>query len=83
MAKYTVKLDKAGMDEFLNSADVCDMLTEAASGVLARLGDGYEMQAPYHGPHRANVAIETTTKRAYWDNVRNNTMLKALGGRKK
>lgn len=83
MAKYTVKLDKAGMDEFLNSEGIEDSLFMAASNVLAKLGDGYAIQTTYHGPHRANVAIETTTKRAYWDNVRNNTMLKALGGRKK
>lgn len=83
MAKYTVKLNKAGMDELLNSEGIEDSLIMAASNVLAKLGEGYEMQVTYHGPHRANVAIETTTKRAYWDNVRNNTMLKALGGRKK
>lgn len=80
--KIVVKIDKAGMDEFLNSDEVCGILQEAAADVLERLGEGYEMQEPYHGPHRANVAIATTTKRAYWDNVRNNTMLKACGGRK-
>lgn len=82
MSKAKIVIDKAGMDEFLNSDAVCDILTDAAGDVLGRLGEGYEMQAPYHGPHRANVAIATTTKRAYWDNVKNNTMLKACGGRK-
>lgn len=81
-SKIKVVIDKAGLDEFLNSDEVCDLLQGAASNVLERLGEGYEMQEPYHGPHRANVAIATTTKRTYWDNVRNNTMLKACGGRK-
>lgn len=82
MSKVKLVINKAGMDEFLNSEDVCDMLTEAASGVLARLGDGYELQAPYHGPHRANVAIATNTEKTYWDQIKNNTMLKACGGKK-
>lgn len=81
MAKCTIKINTAGLDEFLNSEQVEDMLIYAASNVLAKLGDGYAIQKTYHGPHRANVAIETITERAYWDNVRNNTMLKALGGK--
>lgn len=83
MAKFKIVLNKSGMDELLNSEGVVSSLEKAAQGVLAKLGDGYAMQEPYHGPHRANVAIETTTKRAYWDNVKHNTMLKALGGKKK
>lgn len=82
MAKYKIVMDRAGMTEFMNSEGVINSLQSAAQGVLGRLGDGYAIQAPYHGKTRANVAIETTTKRAYWDNVRNNTMLKALGGKK-
>lgn len=82
MSNYKITINKTGMDELLNSEEVCGILQEAAATVMERLGEGYEMQEPYHGAHRANVAIATTTKRAYWDNIRNNTMLKACGGKK-
>jgi hypothetical protein len=83
MAKCKIQIDKAGMDEFLNSDEIVAVLTEEANVVLGRLGDGYEVQQPaWNGPHRANVAIATTSKRAYWDNIRNNTMLKACRSKK-
>ena len=83
MAKCKIRIDKAGMDEFLNSAEIVSILEEEANTVLGRLGDGYEVQQPaWNGPHRANVAIATTTKRTYWDNTKNNTMLKACRSKK-
>lgn len=83
MAKCKIRIDKSGMDEFLNSAEIVSILEEEANTVLGRLGDGYEVQQPaWNGPHRANVAIATTTKRTYWDNIKNNTMLKACRSKK-
>ena len=83
MSKVKIQIDKAGMDEFLNSDEIVSVLEEEANKVLGRLGDGYEVQQPaWRGPHRANVAIVTTTRRTYWDNVKNNTMLKACGGKR-
>lgn len=78
-----MQIDKAGMNEFLNSDEIVSILEEEANKVLGRLGDGYEAQQPaWRGPHRANVAIATTTKRTYWDNIKNNTMLKACRSKK-
>lgn len=83
MSRVKVQIDKAGMDEFLNSDEIVSILEEEANTVLGRLGDGYEVQQPaWNGPHRANVAIATTTKRTYWDNIKNNTMLKACRSKK-
>ena len=79
MSKVTVKLNSAGIREFLKSDDVADMLNERADKVMSRLGEGYE-QTTYVGKTRVNTSIKASTQESVSDQYQNNTILKALKG---
>ena len=60
---------------------VCESV--ARSKIFDKLPDGqYEVSAPVpaRGQRRAHVSVRTATQEAYQDNLRNNTLLKAMGG---
>lgn len=71
------KLNLPGLNELMKSAEMQAALSEAGAEVAAIAGEGYA-----HDTHVANfVAIEnvyTATGRAYGDNMKNNTLEKAL-----
>lgn len=71
------KLDSAGVRELMKSAEMQAILTEEASAIQNRAGDGYE-QDIYVGKNRANAMVRASTYQAKKDNLKNNTLLKAL-----
>lgn len=77
-----VKLNKDGVSELMKSSEIQEALTEVGQGIMGRLPDGYQMDEPYIGKTRANVMIHATTAKAMADNMKHNTLLKALGGGK-
>lgn len=48
-----------------------------AGGILARLGDGYETET-FKGRNRINVEVKAETFEARRENLRDNTILKAV-----
>lgn len=79
MSKEKFQLNRKGVAELMKSKEMQGILTEYASGVKNRCGDGYT-QDIYVGKNRANAMVSAETKEALSDNIKNNTILKAVRG---
>ena len=79
MSKIEFKLNSAGVKEMLKSSGAQSVCMEYASRIQSRCGDGYETDT-YVGQNRVNCGVYPATGKAYYDNLRNNTLLKAMGG---
>lgn len=77
--KAYFKRDSDGIAELLRSSGVDEMLTQYANRVKNNAGDGYSYDIEMHGKVRHYAIVKTDTKRAYWQNMKQNTLLKALG----
>jgi hypothetical protein len=77
MGKMKFKLNRKGVAELMKSAAMQEVLKEYATGIRNRCGDGYE-QDIYVGKNRANAMVSASTYQAKADNLRNNTILKAV-----
>ena len=77
MSKEKFKLNRKGVAELMKSKEMQGILTEYASGVKNRCGDGYT-QDIYIGKNRANAMVSAETYQAKRDNLENNTILKAV-----
>lgn len=78
MAKVKVELNLKGINELMMSPGIQGALHEAGQAVARAAGEGFESST-----HEASfVAIENvypTTAEAYYDEIENNTLLKAAG----
>ena len=74
-----VILDRSAVSEMLRSSEAVDLCKGYADAALSRLGPGYEVTT-MSGRIRANAEIKAVTYQAEIDNLRNNTILKAVGG---
>ena len=79
MSDFRFELNEAGVRALLKSSEMQAILSEYGSKVMGRVGEGYEMTAGTTS-QRAKVNVRTETPRAMVDNLKNNTLLKALGG---
>ena len=79
MKNVKVILKRKGVRELLKSPEILAACHEAAEGVAGRAGDGYEVSDYPNGRTRANASVRPATAKAYRDNMKNNTLLKALG----
>ncbi|XUB61318.1 hypothetical protein IGI71_002400 [Enterococcus sp. DIV1279b] len=61
----------------MKSNQMQDVLEEKATGVRNRAGEGYK-QDIYVGKTRANAMVYADTYQAKKDNMKNNTLLKAV-----
>lgn len=77
MAKSGFKLNYAGVGQLLKSAEMQKVLEEKATAVKNRCGDGYG-QDIYVGKNRANAMVYPDSYAAKRDNMKNNTILKAV-----
>ena len=77
MAKVKVKLIREGVRELLRSEDAMAVCQSFADNALSNLGSGYET-SPYTGENRVNVSIVAVSWRARRENLKQNTVLKAL-----
>ncbi|WP_029171113.1 hypothetical protein [Streptococcus suis] len=77
MSKMRFKLNRAGVRELLKSPEMQAVLTDKANGIRNRAGDGYESNV-YVGTTRANAMVYTDTIQAIRDNLKNNTLSKAV-----
>lgn len=77
MAKYRFRLNKKGVSELMKSEEMQAALVEYAKEIRERCGDGYE-QDIHVGKRRANAMVHATTYEAKRNNMKNNTLLKAV-----
>lgn len=77
MANSGFKLNYAGVGQLLKSAEMQNVLEEKATAIKNSCGDGYG-QDTYVGKTRANAMVYAETFEAKRDNMKNNTILKAV-----
>lgn len=77
MSKKGFVLNHDGIGELLKSSEMQAVLTDKAAGIRKRCGDGYA-QDIYVGKTRANAMVRAKTVKAKRDNMKNNTILKAV-----
>ena len=80
MAKVKFELNRQGVIELLKSKEMMDICTEYANNALARLGDGYEVNT-YSGENRVNAEVFAQSFAAKRENLKSNTILKAVFGK--
>lgn len=76
--KVTVKLNRAGVRELLKSPEIAEACKAQADAVADRAGDGYAVEQRDY-PERTRYVVSAETDEARRDNLKNNTLLKALG----
>ena len=77
MSDVKFKLNRAGVAELMKSAPMQNVLSQYASDIQARCGDGY-VKDIHIGKNRANAMVSAKTYKARKDNMKNNTLLKAV-----
>ena len=73
-SKIKFELDRKGVGELLHSSEMSEVLMEYAQQVGANAGEGYIAKQM---PTRV-IVVEAYTDEAKEDNLRNNTLLKAV-----
>jgi hypothetical protein len=74
-----VELNSDGVRELLKSPEMMGLCKNIANGIAGRAGDGY-MVTTYTGTNRVNASVYAVTEEARRDNLKNNTLLKAVKG---
>lgn len=77
--KWKVWVEPAGMNIVRNSKELQAVLQKIGNDVVAKAGEGYEATVRTGGS-RAKCTVRAVTPRAYYSNLKHNTLLKALGG---
>jgi hypothetical protein len=77
MSKIRFKLNRAGVRQLMQSEAMQTVLTDKATAIKNRAGDGYK-QDVYVGKNRANAMVSAESFEAKRDNLKNNTLLKAV-----
>ena len=72
------QLDREGVRQLLQSDEAREICESAAKQALQTLGDGYGTDTRT-GKNRVVVEISPQTSKAYYENKRHNTILKAVG----
>ncbi len=79
MSKVKFVLNRAGVRQLMQSEEMQAILNEKSSNALNQLGDGYKSDI-YIGKNRANAMVWADSIKAKRDNLKNNTILKAVRG---
>ena len=79
MAKVKFELNRAGVKELMQSDEMVKALREHADRAQQSLGAGYEVTT-YVGKTRANAMISAESYQAKRENLKSNTILKAVFG---
>lgn len=79
--KWKVWIDQKAFSKHVLKGDgVKKAVMEIGTQAVNAAGEGY-MAKPYTGKYRAGVIVAPETAKAYYDNLRNNTLLKSLRGK--
>lgn len=78
--RVKVELNRSAVrDQLLKSGEMEAICEGYARNIAARCGSGYAYDT-YKGTNRVNAMIYAETYEAKKDNMKNNTILKAVGG---
>lgn len=77
MGKMKVKLNREGVRQLLRSEEMMDVCQAHASAAVSSLGAGYEMTSRV-GKNRVNAEVAAVSDEAKRENIKNNTILKAV-----
>lgn len=77
--KVEIKLNSAGVRELLRSAEMRNICLGHAQAIAGRAGSGYATDT-MTGTNRVNASVFQATVEATRDNMKNNTLLKAVKG---
>ena len=77
MSKFKFELNGAGVRALMQSEEMQSILKDKADGALNSLGEGYKSDT-YVGKTRANAMVYADTYQAKRDNLKNNSILKAV-----
>lgn len=77
MANYRIELVSEGVQALLKSSEMAAVCQSHAQAIANRAGDGYSVSV-YTGKNRVNASVSAVTEEAYRDNLKNNTLLKAV-----
>ena len=80
MSRGIFKLDRAGVRQLMKSDEMQAVVKEYADDAAASLGSGYEVNTR-RGKRRANAEIRAVSYKARRDNLKKNTILKAVFGK--
>lgn len=79
MARVKVVLNRSAVrDQLLRSSEMQSICEEQARGIAARCGPGFAVDT-HTGRNRVNAMVYADTFEARKDNMKNNTILKAVG----
>ena len=79
MAKVEFQLNREGVRQLLRSPEMADICEGYASTAWSRLGDGYDFNIHF-GRNRVNAEVIAVTYQAKSENLKNNSILKAVRG---
>lgn len=79
MAKVRVELNREGVRELLRSQEMMNICSEYANNALNNLGNGYEVTT-HTGSNRVNAEIAAVTYAAKSENLKTNSIVKAVFG---
>ena len=77
MSKVRIELNQKGIRELLKSSELEAVLGEHARKIAGRCGDGYGYDT-YQATTRVIASVFTEDPDAMRDNLKNNTILKAM-----
>lgn len=77
MSKVKVKLNRAGVRALLKSTEVEAACMEKARAIKERAGEDYEAEVRRY-PERTGVAVHPANAEGYYDNLKNNTLLRSM-----
>lgn len=79
MSKKNIKfkLNRKGVKSLLKSEEMKNLLSEEASKIREKCGDGYKNDT-HIGKNRVNAMVWADSIKAKKDNLKNNTLLKAM-----
>ena len=80
MAKVRFELNREGVRELLRSKEMMEICTDYANSALSRLGNGYEVTS-FTGKNRVNAEVKAESFAAKRENLKSNTILKAVFGK--
>ena len=77
MSKLKIVLNSSEIRKFLKSQEVADCVLDTALEVAGRAGEGYSTDV-YNASSRVISSVYAETAKAKKDNMKNNTLLKAV-----
>ncbi len=77
MSKFKFVLNRTAVRELMKSEEMQSILKDKADNALNSLGEGYKSDI-HVGKNRANAMVYADTYKAKKDNLKNNSILKAV-----